>query len=163
MPTSIHILLGGLFGPDGLLPGMNTGMYGLRDMLAKLPGVTTSIYTWDRWQDCEKALIYSPNGIKRVVIGYSGGGSRATYIRHAEIDLLIGYDPSPANQVQQIRGNVHRALCYYNEAPWMFGLGGGRYFGINNIAITTIRQWHMAVQYNQGLHAITEMAVRALL
>ena len=42
-----------------------------------------------------------------------------------------------------LRDNVQHALCYHNNAPLMFGLGGG-----------------LAVDYDPNLHARTLEAVR---
>jgi hypothetical protein len=66
---------------------------------------------------------------KIVLIGYSGGGSRATWIANEifprRIDLLVAYDPSPAWQMRKLPPSGGKAICYRNTRPLMFGLGGG--------------------------------------
>ncbi len=102
--------------------------------------------------------------MRPVLIGYSGGGSRATWVAGAvyprPIKLLVAYDPSPWWQMTPLRDNVERALCYHNNAPLMFGLGGGQLTGAAHIENTEISEQHLAVDYDPNLHAHTVEAVR---
>lgn len=169
------MLLGGMTGTafEAYIPFVNTGMLGLRDQIVAL-GVPVSVYPWGDWQSSD-ADIFAWQGTA-VVIGYSGGGSRAAWMgnallfggRRRVVDLMVGYDPSPAWQMQAIGPNVHRAICYYNTAPFFFGLGGGQFTlapGNDSTSLTTITiaEQHLAVQYDSSLHAQTIVAIKNLL
>ena len=170
MPKSarVFILLGGVEGPDGWLD--SAGMEGLGQQLGKLPDVHVSIFTWDQWQSAIEPI--EDTSGKVVIIGYSGGGSRATYLANAlmgkaAIDLMVLYDPSPKWQMQPIGLNVVRAVCYHNTNPMMLvpmlgELGGGVLtgFGVETIDIA---EQHLLVQADQRLHAETIAAVKKLL
>lgn len=160
------ILLGGLFGPDGVVT--SAGMYGLANMLEKLPGVGVTTYCWSDWQNIVP-LLYPRQGGKVAVLGYSGGGSRATWLADSSsgtIDLMVLYDPSPSWQMKPIGGNVLHAVCYHNTWPLFFGLGGGvlttvpEYSG--KLETIDIAEQHLAVQFNPDLHARTVALVRSL-
>lgn len=161
---NVYILLGGLFGPDGYVT--SAGMFSLASQLRKLPGVSVSTYTWNNW---EKVPAF--NGNKVALIGYSGGGSRATWLANtrtmAPIDLLVAYDPSPKWQMEPLRSNVRRAICYYNQNPCMpspYGmLGGGKLTGNCKILTRNISIQHLFVQFDKSLHAATIEAVKELM
>lgn len=165
--TRVYILLGGLWGFDG--PVTSRGMYGLAGQLGKLINTAVSTYTWTNWPTARDDIA-KVWGAKVVVIGYSGGGSRATYLANQlakpAIDLMVLYDPSPRWQMQPIGNNVKHAMCYYNLSPMMpspFGmLGGGKLIGQTNIETFPIAEQHLTVQYDQTLHARTVAAVKAL-
>ncbi|HZS57556.1 MAG TPA: hypothetical protein VFA65_24360 [Bryobacteraceae bacterium] len=163
----VHILLGGLFGPDGAVT--SRGMYGLADSLSKLPNVTCQTYFWSSWQVAWQAMWQQKPTEKTAVIGYSGGGSRATWLADfskLNIELMVLYDPSPEWQMCQIGNNVARAICYYNQSPMMFGLGGGKLTAINGfkgyLETVPIAEQHLAVQYDSTLHARTIAEVKQL-
>jgi hypothetical protein len=117
---------------------------------------------------------------KIVVIGYSGGGSRATWLANMpskpQIDLMVHYDPSPRWQMKPIGTNVKKALCYHNTQPLMWvpgigSLGGGELVPsaaardvLDTPAIETvdIAEQHFLVQVDQSLHQRTVDAVRSL-
>lgn len=153
-------LLGGFFGPDGWV--LSRGMLVLADQLNAIPGVTVTSYSWSEWDNV--TLTDDTN----CVIGYSGGGSRATWLANADdvsIDLMVLFDPSPAWQMQPIGANVKRAICFYNNAPMMFGLGGGVLATIKGgpvIETVEISEQHLFVQLDQSLRDQTIAAVRAL-
>lgn len=165
----VYLMLGGLVGPDGNAPLVNDGMHDLARQLAALPGVKVAIYTWDQ---VSKVLgdIRTHETDKTVVIGYSGGGTRATMLANAgvprpSIDLMVLYDPSPKNQMHPIGGNVKRAICYFNRWPLMFGLGGGLLVAAHGgprVEVVPIGIQHMFVQSSQALHDRTIAAVKAL-
>jgi hypothetical protein len=174
----IRILLGGMTGGVAdLIPPTNTGMFALRNMLSDLPNVDVQTWTWGNWREVAIDLDGTLPKDKIVVIGYSGGGSRATDLAnwmflntHVHIDLMVLYDPSPADQMQTIRANVKRAICYRNLSPkmWFPGvgkLGGGvlRSVGAAPVVETVeIAQQHLLVQGNMDLHKRTIAAVEAL-
>jgi pimeloyl-ACP methyl ester carboxylesterase len=66
-----------------------------------------------------------------IVIGYSGGGSRATWLANLpakpKIDLMVLYDPSPTWQMKAIYANVKKALCYRNNHAFLFWIGRQRF------------------------------------
>ena len=164
------ILLGGLEGADGYLD--SAGMEALAAQLRAVPGIETSVWTWDKWEQALAVVRACEGHAKIAVIGYSGGGSRMTYLASESplpiIDLMIGYDPSPKWQIKDIEMNVHKAICYYNTKPDLYvpligALGGGRLAGYTNIQTIEIAEPHLAVQADQSLHDRTIAAVKELL
>lgn len=180
IPVQVYLLLGGLIGPDGTVT--SAGMFQLAKMLRELPDTEVNTYTWNRWTEAYKAILDNEGKAKIVVIGYSGGGSRATWLANMpsrpQIDLMIHYDPSPRWQMMSISTNVKKALCYHNTKPMMWvpgigDLGGGQLVGktldvggepIRGPSIETvdIAEQHLLVQLDQSLHERTVEAVRAL-
>jgi pimeloyl-ACP methyl ester carboxylesterase len=178
--VQVYLLLGGLVGPDGTVT--SAGMFQLAKMLRELPDTEVFTYTWNRWTEAYKAILANEGKAKIVVIGYSGGGSRATWLANMpskpQIDLMIYYDPSPSWQMKSINTNVKKALCYHNTTPMMWvpgigDLGGGQLVGktlgssgepIHGPSIETIdiAEQHLLVQVDQSLHQRTVEAVRAL-
>lgn len=169
-PTRVVILLGGLLnGPDGYVT--SSGLYALKAPLEKIPGVTVSIYPWGQWQQAANEIYdVTKCGHKTAVIGYSGGGKAATWINYYKsvgMDLLIAWDPSPERYMRPIRNNVKKAICFYNEAPLMLGLGGGlvEYDKVscsNKVEVIPIRMQHLLVQAMPSLHTRTVEEVRKL-
>lgn len=150
----VHILLGGLT-PWGDGYFTSAGMYGLADQLRKLPETSVTVWTWARWIECMRAI--KPD-TKLVIIGFSGGGSRATWLADAykkDIDLMVLYDPSPSWQMEPVYANVKHVVCYQNDTPLMLGLGGGKVEAHTNSSVFHIAEQHLAVQYNQTLHKRT--------
>jgi len=166
MTCHVTILLGGLMGFDGWIPFVNSGLWNLKDELDTLPGVSTSVFAWNDWQTAGAAIEARNRNIKQAIVGYSGGGSRATWLTNqfyrVPINSLVLWDPSPAWQMQPIKENVRGALCFHNQNPMFFGYGGGKLTGAAPIYTHEISQWHMAVQYSAQLHAWTVETVRNL-
>lgn len=159
MTTRIFVLLGGLFGPDGAAD--SRGMIALGKQLAQFAPVTTMY--WSDYARAIAAIKSAPAEDVVILIGYSGGGSRVTWVAGAvaprPIKLLVAYDPSPSWQMTPLKGNVERALCYHNDAPMMFGLGGAELAG-KQVENVEIAEQHLAVQFDQALHARTIEAVK---
>ena len=160
-------LLGGISesGWDAYFLGINTGFLALGDRIKALPDVTLHTYTWGNYpkasQDMKKAIKL---GHKVAGVGYSGGGSRLTWIAAdttIKIDLLIAYDPSPSWQMIKLGPNVAKAICYHNTAPFMLGLGGGVMVG-KQVETINIAEQHLAVQYDQSLHTRTLAEIQRL-
>ena len=71
--------------------------------------------------------------------------------------------------MQPIGRNVRKSICYCNTQkmtvlPFFIGsrrIGGGQLSGYN-VSNVVIRQQHLAVQFNQQLHARTVREVRKL-
>jgi pimeloyl-ACP methyl ester carboxylesterase len=178
--VQVYLLLGGLLGTDGMVT--SAGMFHLATMLRELPDTTVTTYNWSSWPDAYRAILANQGKAKIVVIGYSGGGSRATWLANMptkpQIDLMVSYDPSPRWQMKPIGGNVKKALCYHNTQPMMYmpgigSLGGGelvaRAPGRGGDAVAgsaienlDIAEQHFLVQVDQSLHQRTVEAVRAL-
>jgi hypothetical protein len=165
--VSVFILRGGVLhgGADGVVS--SAGMDALGRQLAAIHGVTVGVYNWGQWQSVAWDMWRAPAGSKIVLIGYSGGGWCATLLadlpNKPAIDLMVVYDPSPAWQMKPIGPNVKRAICYHNQHPLMFGLGGGVLIGTTDIETVNIAEQHLAVQFDQKLHNHTIDAVRSLL
>jgi len=158
----IYILLGGFFGPDGWVT--SAGFLGLASQLK--PFGTVKTYTWDRYLDALGDIRKLPFNEKVVVAGYSGGGSRATWLANdgkaVPIDLMVLYDPSPPWQMKNLAGTaVKKCIQYHNTSPFFFGLGGGRTVG-PQVTTVDIAENHMLVQGDQGLHKQTIDAIKAL-
>ena len=176
--VQVFLLLGGLVGADGTVT--SAGMFHLARMLRALPDTTVTTYSWNNWPDAYRAILANQGKAKIVVIGYSGGGSRATWLANMpskpQIDLMVHYDPSPRWQMKPIGINVKKALCYHNTQPLMWvpgigSLGGGELVAnvtaddvLATPAIETvdIAEQHFLVQVDQSLHQRTVDAVRSL-
>ena len=183
--TKAHItmMLGGVVqvpffptqdGSDGWVT--SSGMLILRSMLLQIPGISFYTTTWGKYLDAYRDVAAVPSGVKRIVIGYSGGGTRATYLAdtkpYQEIDLMILYDPSPEWQMLNLWTNVKQVICYHNLNPMMPSLYGWLGGGKANVAegnhvtkITTknISEQHLLVQKDMSLHRETVNLVKALL
>ncbi len=167
MTVAVFILRGGILpnGIDGI--ASSAGMDALGRRLEDIVGPPVRVYNWGQWQtaawDLWRAQVA---GSKIVLIGYSGGGSRATWLANLpnkpNIDLMVCYDPSPPWQMQRIESNVVKAYCYHNTWPLMFGLGGGEMVGVQ-VYNFDIAEQHLLVQFDERLHERTIGAVRSLL
>src|SRR5262245_55435069 len=106
----VFLMLGGLQGMDGWVT--SAGMYGLRSSLASLPDVTVTTYDWLSYKKVADDIALLPKDDVVIVVGYSGGGARATWLANLpskpQIDLMIVYDPSPPWGMQVIGPNVKR-------------------------------------------------------
>ena len=159
----VYLLLGGLQGKDGWVT--SAGMYRLRSSLAELPDVTVTTYDWPSYKKVAADIALLPKDDIVVVIGYSGGGAKATWLANLpskpQIDLMVLYDPSPPWGMQVIGPNVKRALCYCNVTPVFFGLGGGVLRGRDTqVETVKIYEQHMLVQVDQTLHQRTIKEVK---
>jgi pimeloyl-ACP methyl ester carboxylesterase len=156
------ILLGGFWGPDGW--ATSVGMLGLREMLKTI--VPVSVYTWNQYEKAAQEVLGLQDKSKIILLGYSGGGSRATWLAnlptHPRIDLMVLYDPSPSWQMEPISENVKKAISYHNTAPFFFGLGGGVLIG-RQVETVNIAENHMLVQSDVSLHQRTVAEVRKIL
>jgi hypothetical protein len=175
MSVHVTILRGGMSGPDGVFD--SGGMDLLWDRITQLapyPKITTSIYNWDQYLLAAHHLAQEPLDVARVIVGYSGGGSRATMIaalpEAPHIDLMILYDPSPRWQMHTIGANVRKAITYENSAPLMPSLmgelGGGvlqNHPGGPVIERVPIAEQHLLVQWDERLHQHTLKAIEELL
>lgn len=151
----IFVLLGGLYGIDGWVD--STGMVSLASRLSKMDNTVVRTFPWSDFEQVTREVNEVPVTDKVVLVGYSGGGSRATWIANSArraINLIIAYDPSPTWQVQHLPSRVKKAVCYYNSTPMMLGLGGGKLTG-DHVETFEIKEQHLAVQFDERLHEIT--------
>lgn len=169
----VYLLLGGIESWDGW--ATSAGMFGLRSSLAVLPDVEVTTYEWASFKKVLDDIALLPKDDIVIVIGYSGGGAKATWVANGyfggsypkdalprpRIDLMILYDPSPTWSMMPIQDNVKRAICYRNITPLFFGLGGGVLVG-NNTQIDTIDifEHHWLVQMDSTLHQRTIKEVK---
>ena len=165
-PSGIYayVLLGGLAGTDGYLD--SNGMLLLAGRIASMPNVWVETYPWSNWVEAANRLWAGPSkDDKVVVVGFSGGGSRATWLANSvlnkPIDLMVTYDPSPSWQMQNLPPNVKKAITYQNQAKFFFGLGGGELTG-SNAERHLVTEEHLAVQFDERLHQITLQAIQDL-
>jgi hypothetical protein len=100
------------------------------------------------------------------LIGYSLGANCTSWVAETgvPIDLLVAYDPSNgilwwrAKPPAPIGANVERAYCYQMTGPEI--AGGARMTG-NVVTVETFGP-HLAVQWDERLHAITLRALAQL-
>jgi hypothetical protein len=162
--THVYVLLGGIVGRDGYLD--SNWMLVLAGRIAQIPHTVVESYIWADWVSAANSIWALPSkNTKVVVVGYSGGGSRATWlansILHKTIDLIVTYDPSPGWQMLNLPPNVNMAITFQNQTPHFFGLGGGVLTG-PNVERFLIAEEHLAVQFDERLHQITLQAIEKL-
>jgi hypothetical protein len=154
------LLRGGIWGWDG--PTSSAGIDKLADLIEPLG--PTYVFNWSNWRDPLNVI----NGLKDaaivVLIGYSGGGMMVPWLCKRTIhvvDLAIGMDPSPREQVDNQVVRAKEVICYYNESPMFFGLGGGKYANRDQ-TVRTISQNHLNVQWNRDIWNEIVADVKAL-
>lgn len=168
VPKYIYILLGGILpgGSDGKVT--SRGLVTWADPFVKDTSgeYKVKIYTWGQFVQAGHDIVYDNEHApphKTIVVGYSGGGSRAVWISYywnPHIDLMILWDPSPKWQVnapgpQRVNIGTDKILQFYNTSPWMpspYGWLGGGYVGLSKgnkhtkIETVTIGMQHLKVQ-----------------
>jgi pimeloyl-ACP methyl ester carboxylesterase len=161
----VYMLLGGLVGPDGALlaPVENSGMLVIQGEL-RIMGCELHVDTWDQWAKFVPLIGPASPAYKNIVIGYSGGGWRATTLANstrARIDLLILIDPSPKWKMESVSSNVVRSLLIHNS-EMMGSLGGGELSATGPIERVEVRAPHLLVpELPEVLKKVIE-TVRAL-
>lgn len=178
MTKNIYVLLGGIAsgGIDGYATSI--GLLTFAKQLAPFGNIKT--YTWGNWGQVRYDIMTATKpGDKNIVIGFSGGGSRSTYLAFpfygeetAEVDLMILWDPSPSWQMYQIYPNVKQVINFYNTKPMMWvpfigSLGGGQVVLHNDnkttkVTVNPIAIQHMFVQFSSNIHNKTLEYVKAL-
>ena len=168
MKLHVYLLLGGLFpGPDGWFD--SAGFHFLRAQISTaFPDASVYEYEWSSYEDAANDIKLNPTD-RHVIIGYSGGGSRFTWLADQNpklhIDLAVLYDPSPQWQMKSIASaDVDKAVCYQNSAPNFGQYGGGKLVGRKDqIVIVPIAEGHLKVQFDESLHSKTIQYIRDLI
>src|SRR5262249_42462861 len=77
----VFLLLGGLRFMNGWAASVaSAGMLRLQSSLAALPDVEVTVYDWRSFKEAGDDIVLLPKDDIVIVIGYSGGGSRATWL-----------------------------------------------------------------------------------
>lgn len=104
------------------LPGFETspGIIDMAREVSSWAGYTAVVREWHEWEKSVDALKSLPVGIRRGVVGYSNGGSMATYIANSGtvIDFLVGMDATTWIPPKQLQINVRNAICFWNVNPF---------------------------------------------
>jgi hypothetical protein len=161
----VSVILGGLWGPDGYT--WSQGIVALAQSIQRnMPHVQVRTWTWDLFDQVFQHLQELPKSTKRILVGYSGGGSRITYVAKERplqrIDLAIGYDPSPRWQMMPLGPNVTKAICFHCLNPNLGDLGGGLFTGIETIETVDTNDSHLQVQWDKRLHKRTLQEIAGL-
>ncbi len=137
------------------------GMRQLASRLARIRGLTVSTHSWKYPGRIIADINRLPKGEPVILIGYSLGAHTTTYVAHylprREIALAVCYDPSVYSAVQFPAGpNIRRLILYHNNGRSR--LGHARIPG-RQVETIEINEGHLAVDYDQRLHARTIAAV----
>jgi len=170
----VYLLMGGLYSIDGAVT--SAGMEILVSQLRALPNVVVKTYPWASYQICFNDQNREVSATdKMILIGYSGGGWRATTVANKmakykePVDLMVLYDPSPEWNMEPIHDNVKHPVCYQNSyhmwIPLLGNIGGGILTSVPGgpkIDVVSIKEQHLSVQYDATLHAKTVSLVKSL-
>ncbi len=126
----------------------------------------SSLHEWDDMSVVQK-INALPLSVLVALIGYSLGGNRLQDIGEQvkrPIQLGVAYDPSRlyarVRDGHQIAPPTYkRFLCYQNVGAWMFG---GSYYVGKQVEVTHVNTFHLAVQFDERLHAMTIAAIKEL-
>lgn len=103
------------------LPGFETspGVIAMSQRVAGWAGYTSTVREWSEWQQSVDKFNSLPAGVKRGLVGYSNGGSLATYVAASGvgIDFLIGMDATTWIPPKALDVNVRNAICFWNVNP----------------------------------------------
>jgi len=164
----IYILLGGVLGGiDGWVD--STGMVQLATFIQQnVPDVEIKTQPWGDYMNVITAINYDHTNKKNILIGFSGGGSRITWVANRvrqPIELMVSYDASLAWEVEPVGENVKHLVQYYNTRNRLlnFGLGGGYIKAKSDKTkndVYKVKTPHLKIQFNNELHNITLKAVK---
>lgn len=115
MKALIEILegLGGDYTSQGCVQMANT--------MSTWPGYKVNLRSWSDWGRAAKAISETPKDVPVMVVGYSNGGSMATYVPYTcgrVIQKLIGLDPTVWIPPKVLPTNVMQAICLKNVNPF---------------------------------------------
>lgn len=108
-------LLEGL-GGDVTSPGVIT----MANRINTWPGLKAIVSNWSDWQAAAARLSALAPTDKACIVGYSNGGSLATYVtaQGMRIDLLFGLDATIWIPPKAIPASVAKAICFWNVNPF---------------------------------------------
>ncbi len=137
------------------------GMRSLAARIAQIPGMRVSVHKWKYPGVIINSIQRLPKDEPVILIGYSLGAHTVTYVAHylprREIALGICYDPSIYSAVQfPASANIQRLIVYHNNGRSR--LGHARISG-PQVETVEINEGHLAVDYDQRLHASTIGAI----
>ncbi len=138
------------------------GMRGLAARIAQIPGMRVSVHKWKYPNVIVNDIRRLPRNERVVLVGYSLGANATTWISNGvrrPIELAVAYDPSIFSYILPAPPNVKRFLLYHNNGR--SGFGHARIVG-PQVETVEISEGHLAVDYDQRLHARTIAAVRAV-
>ena len=93
----VYLLLGGVNSSDGW--ATSAGMFGLRSSLAALPDVEVTTYEWASFKKAANDIASLPPDDIVIVIGYSGGGAKATWLANGSVRRWLLTDACPARKL----------------------------------------------------------------
>jgi pimeloyl-ACP methyl ester carboxylesterase len=151
------------YGQGGIVT--SPGMLDLANRIKTLDrqSVVTT-HNWDDYGSAVTAIRKLPPDMPVVLIGYSLGAGVTTYVANSlpkrRIDLIVAYDPSIWQTQLPAGPNVKRLLLYRNGG---FDLWGHARIPGAMVETTEVVMFHLAVQFDERLHAMTLAAVRKVM
>ncbi len=136
------------------------GMRSLAGRIVQIPGMRVSVHKWKYPNVIVHDISRLPAREKVILVGYSLGANATTWISNGvrrPIDLAVAYDPSVYSYILPAPRNVKRFMLYHNNGRSK--LGHARIPGAETVEIN---EGHLAVDYDQRLHARTLAAIRAV-
>lgn len=96
------------------------GIIAMANHVSSWPGYTTNVRNWSEWERSVDRFKSLPIATRRAIVGYSNGGSMATYVANSgtTIDFLIGMDATVWIPPKEIQINVRNAICFWNINPF---------------------------------------------
>jgi hypothetical protein len=172
----LRVAMIGPLGGASLAPGLIKMSNEINSWIREGYLIQARFFNWSAW---ESAADWLNTADIRVAIGYSNGGSSATWIPYGDadtlpcrLDLLIGLDPTIWIKPALIPINVKKAVCYYN-ANWFILVptqlvGHAKYYLTDNNKVTnlitrTIWDWHGNVDNNPQRQAEIYSMIKALI
>jgi dienelactone hydrolase len=149
-----------MYGQGGILT--SPGMLQLANRLKLDATVTT--HNWDDYNRVAADIRRLPATTPVVLIGFSLGAGSITRVASAvpkrRIALAVAYDPSIWDRFPAAGKNIQRLLLYRNGG---FDLWGHARIPGAMVETTEIVMFHLAVQFDERLHAMTLAAVRKVI
>jgi pimeloyl-ACP methyl ester carboxylesterase len=150
-----------MYGQGGILT--SPGMLELADRLRKL-GNTVTAHNWDDYNRIAADIRRLPASTPVVLIGFSLGAGSTTRVAlgvpKRRIALAVAYDPSIWDRIPAAGKNIQRLLLYRNRGP---DLWGHATITGKQVETTELYSFHMAVQFDERLHAKTITAVKRVM
>jgi pimeloyl-ACP methyl ester carboxylesterase len=150
-----------MYGQGGVLT--SPGMLQLAGRLRKL-GNTVTTHNWDEYNRIAADIRKMPASTPVVLIGFSLGAGSTTRVAlgvpKRRIALAVAYDPSIWDRIPAAGKNIQRLLLYRNGGP---DLWGHATITGKQVETTDVYSMHLAVQFDERLHAKTINAVKRVM